>query len=1118
MEVTEINNVTELLAHLRRLDVEIWSDKDRLKCRAPTGVMTTFLQEQIARWKPELLEFLRSTQRALLRVDIPIRKVSRDFPIPASFGQQRLWFLQELAPDSYAYNIPGAVRICGPLDIPSLARVLNAIVQRHETLRTSFALSFGSLIQVIGPGTEVTLEPVDLSDQMPFEQEQRVRELISTEARRPFPISTGPHFRVSLVRLNEEEWVLIIIQHHIISDGWSLGIFVREIGELYSAFVSGQPSPLQPIAIQYADYAFWQHQWLSGTVLQEQLRFWKHHLEGPLPVLNLPTDRPRPRLQTQNGALVSILLPVPLSDALKAFSQREGVTLFMTLMATFKVLLCRYTNQTDLIVGTSNGNRSHLETEALIGFFVNTLALRTDLSGNPTVREVLKRIRHAALSVYDNQQVPFERLVEEIQPVRDLSRSPIFQVMLTLHNAPKEKLELQNLTLSGVECDIGTSKFELTLNATDIGSGLAVVMEYNTNLFDASTIRRMLSHWRMLVEQFVVSPDRRISELALLSVSERMRIIEEWNATSAEDSANATICSMLDTQARCFADRIAVECGEVRLTYHELRGQSDELARRLRGNGARRGIRVGICMERSPGLLVAMLGILKSGAAYVPLDINLPAKRLDYVVRDSQILLIIADRQTAKLLPVGSASVMIPEEHPEQESDLCEPESPNSADTAYLMYTSGSTGQPKSVAIPHRAVVNFLASMQKEPGFGVDDVMLAVTPITFDISVLELLLPLKTGGRVVIADRPTAQDPNRLSRAITVSRATVMQATPATWKMLLDAGWSGSRFLKVLSGGDSLPADLADQLLHNCGELWNMYGPTESTVWSSVQRILPGEFPLSIGRPIRNTQIYILDSHMQPMPVGVPGELYIGGHGLADGYVGRPGLTAEKFVPNPYAATLGKRLYRTGDLARFLPGGRIELLGRLDTQVKLRGFRIELEEIETVLRTVAYIRDAVVMVHPDTQGPRLVAYVVTAESDLIQISDLRSRLSEQLPAEMLPSEFIVMDSLPLTPAGKIDRRSLPIPAHHRPELNVPFAAPRNEMEHSIYEIWNYLLPISNIGIHDNFFDLGGHSLLLAQMRRMIEENTGVDMSLIQLFQYPSIAAIGDFLKKTSKTV
>ena len=345
-----------------------------------------------------------------------------------------------------------------------------------------------------------------------------------------------------------------------------------------------------------------------------------------------------------------------------------------------------------------------------------------------------------------------------------------------------------------------------------------------------------------------------------------------------------------------------------------------------------------------------------------------------------------------------------------------------------------------------------------------------------------------------------------------------MQATPATWKMLLDAGWSGSRFLKVLSGGDSLPADLADQLLHNCGELWNMYGPTESTVWSSVQRILPGEFPLSIGRPIRNTQIYILDSHMQPMPVGVPGELYIGGHGLADGYVGRPGLTAEKFVPNPYAATLGKRLYRTGDLARFLPGGRIELLGRLDTQVKLRGFRIELEEIETVLRAVAYIRDAVVMVHPDTQGPRLVAYVVTAESDLIQISDLRSRLSEQLPAEMLPSEFIVMDSLPLTPAGKIDRRSLPIPAHHRPELNVPFAAPRNEMEHSIYEIWNYLLPISNIGIHDNFFDLGGHSLLLAQMRRMIEENTGVDMSLIQLFQYPSIAAIGDFLKKTSKTV
>lgn len=1107
-------SITELLNRLRKLDVQLWSEGDRLRCSAKSGVLTPSLQAEIARRKPELLDFLSRTQRNRQSVSLPLRRIPRNGTLPTSFGQQRLWFLQELDPDSYAYNIPGAVRIYGPLDASALDRTLQTMVQRHETLRTSFELVEGSLVQVIGHAVPVRLELIDLTGRSKTEQEEQTREWIRREARRPFVLSTGPHWRVSLRRLGREEHILIVIQHHIISDGWSLGIFVREMGELYDAFIADVPSPLKPLSIQYADYAVWQRQWLSGEAVEELLAFWKRHLQGPLPTLDLFTDRPRPQLQTFNGSLVGTLLPAPLNDSLKAFSQKEGATLFMTLLAAFNALLCRYSDQKDLIVGTSIGNRNHVETESLIGFFVNTLALRTDLSGDPPFREVLARVRRVALDAYDHQDLPFERLVEELQPVRDLSRSPVFQVMFTLHNTPTEQLELQNLTLSGVECDIGTAKFDLTLSVSDLGRGLAAVMEYNTDLFEAATIRRMLAHWQVLLEHAIAKPETRISELPLLTAVEQKRVIRQWNATEASYPDDATLCDLFARQVQHSADRIAVEFSETNLTYRELDDRSTRLAQGLTAAGARRGSLVGICVERSPQLVVGLLAILKTGAAYLPLDAELPAKRLEYMLADSNAPLVLADRHSAsRLPPVPARLVPLEETVAENSGSPIEPVRLCPEDTAYLMYTSGSTGRPKAVTVPHRSVVNFLESIRRRPGLERDDVLLAVTPITFDISVLELLLPLITGARVAIADRQTSQDPDRLSRRLAETRASVMQATPAMWKMLVDAGWPGMASLKALCGGETLPRDLADQLLDRCGSLWNMYGPTETTVWSAVQRLTTGESLVPIGRPIQNTQVYLLDAHLQPVPVGVSGELYIGGDGLADGYFRRPSLTAQRFVPDPFAGEPGRRLYRTGDLARYLPSGRIEFLGRLDHQVKIRGFRIELGEIEAALRGDPDIRDAVIMMLENGDSDRrLLAYVVPHEGGSIRVSEVRARLGEQLPPSMQPSEFVVMDELPLTPSGKVDRRSLPAPDYQRPELNAPYTAPRNETEQAIQDVWKQLLPVDQIGICDNFFDLGGHSLLLVQMQRRINEVLHASVSVVDLFRFPTIAAIATFVR------
>lgn len=1115
------SDVSELLTKLRQQEVRIWAEGDRLRCSAPKGVLTPALQAEITGLKAELLDFLRRTQRVIRGADIPLRPVPRTGPLPASFGQQRLWFLQELDPHSYAYNIPGAVRIHGPLDIPALERTLSAIVERHETLRTTFQLSGGSLLQVIGAAMPLHLAPVDLSHLPADQREEEVRAIVRGEARRPFHLATGPHWRIALLRLGEEEHVLVIIQHHIISDGWSLGIFVRELGELYEANVAGRPSPLQPLSIQYADYASWQRRLLESDLMQEHLAFWKRHLDGALPTMNLPTDRPRPALQTLNGSYQAILLPSALAGAVEALSQQEGATLFMTLLAAFKVLLYRYTRQTDLIVGTSNGNRHHVETESLIGFFVNTLALRSDLSGDPTFRELLGRVRCAALDAYDHQELPFEQLVEHLQPVRDLSRSPVFQVMFILHNTPTERLQLQNLTLSGVECDIGAAKFDLTLSATNLNIGLAVVMEYNTDLFDAATIRRMLGHWQVLLEELVKDPGQRVSELTLLTTAERQRILIEWNRTAA-DWPEETLCDLWSQQVARSPQAVAIEAAGTMLTYRDADARATRLAQRLAIAGARRGTVVGVQVDRSADMVIALLAILRTGAAYLPLDPELPPKRRSYILADSGVSVVVTDGKAGDELKENAFRVVrvfdlasgdeLPADPP-----VAVPSRPEPDDPAYLMYTSGSTGQPKAVVVAHRAVVNFLRSMREYPGIQPEDVLLAVTSLTFDISVLEVFLPLITGARLAIADRQSPRDPQRLARLLDSSRATLMQATPATWRMLVESGWPGQPSLKALCGGENLPKDLAEDLLDRCQSLWNMYGPTETTVWSTVHPVARSEPTVPIGHPIHNTQVYLLDARLQPVPVGVPGEMYIGGQGVAQGYFRRPGLTAERFIPDPFGSQPGRRLYRTGDSARYLPGGRIEFLGRTDFQVKVRGVRIELPEIEATVRRLADVRDCAVVARKEgAADPRLVAYVVPRHGHSLNVSTLRAQLAEELPASMQPAAFVMLPTLPLTPSGKVDRQALPLPEHERPDLERPYVEPRDDTERAILAIWQRLLPVNRVGIYDNFFDLGGHSLLLVQMQRLLEEETGGAVSVVDLFRFPTVAAIANFLRSGAR--
>lgn len=1035
---------------------------------------------------------------------------------PLSFAQQRVWFLQQLQPNSRAYILSNAQRLTGKLNARVLQQSLDAIVVHHEALRTNFIKSLdGSPIQVIGTPQPVELKIIKVAP-------EQVECLINQKAQRLFNLESDLMLRATLLQVDEQEHILLLVMHHIVSDGWSIGILWQQLTDVYQAFLSGKPSPLAKLPIQYADFAVWQHQWLSGEVLSSQINYWKTQLAGANTVLELPTDRPRPPVQTYQGSVQSLMLPQTLSASLKELSHQQGVTLFMTLLAAFGIILHRYTGQEDILIGSPIAGRKQVETEGLIGFFVNTLAIRTNLSGNPSFGQLLSQVREVTLKAYAHQDLPFEKLVEELQPERDLSHSPLFQVMFAFHNTPSELWELPGLAITPLEVHNDAAKFELTLDLKETSEGIKGGIEYNTDLFDATTIARMLGHFQTLLEGIVANPEQHISNLPLLTAAQQHQQLVELNNTQTDYPKNTCIHQLFEAQTERTPNAIAVIFENQQLTYQQLNDSANQLAHYLQSLGVKPEIPVGICVERSLNLIVGLLGILKAGASYVPLDPAYPQERLAFMLQDSQISILLTQQYLLKILPSHQAQVICLDSDRDRIA-AHQQNSPQSYITPdnliYTIYTSGSTGKPKGVQITHRSVLNFLTGMQQHLQLTNLDSLLSVTSLSFDIAVLEIFLPLTLGAKIILVSREVTADGLQLLQQLNNSAATVMQATPVTWQMLLEAGWKGNAQLKILCGGEALPQNLANHLRQRGAEVWNLYGPTETTVWSTIHRIEQQEALVSIGRPIANTQIYILDKYLQPVPVGVPGQLYIGGAGLSRGYFHQPKLTTEKFIHNPFSCDFESRLYKTGDLVRYLSDGNIEYLGRLDHQVKIRGFRIELGEIEALLAQHPNIQQTVVIARVDNpENQRLVAYIVPHPEQTPTTDELRHFLKQKLPEYMVPSAFVLLDTLPLTPNGKIDRRALPAPDSTRLDSENTYVAPRDQLEFQLTKIWEQVLGIQPIGVRDNFFELGGHSILAVKLFWQIEKTFSKNLPLAILFQSGTVEALAKIISQEEKDI
>ncbi len=1040
----------------------------------------------------------------------PIERAPREQSLPLSFGQERLWFLHQLEPDNTAYNVPHLARLKGPVKIQSLEQSINEVIRRHEVLRTTFLEVNGIALQAIAQPVRSPIPIVDLEDIPASKWEKLARSLLVQDAKRAFDLEQSPLLRVVIVRLTNEEHILLLTMHHIISDGWSMGVLVRELAAIYDPFSTATPSPLPELPFQYADYSRWQREWFRIEKMEAELSYWKQQLGRGLPALQLSTDRPRPPTQTFHGATHSFSLQEGLSKNLRSLSRQEGATLFMTLVAAFQILLYRYSGQDDIPLGTPIANRNRAKVEGLIGFFANTLVLRIDLSGNPTYREVLARVREITLDAYANQNLPFEQLVDSLRPERDLARSPLFQVMFILQNAPLPRLEISKLAIDMLEVHNETAKFDLTLSMMDSDKELLGTFEYNTDLFDRPRIVRMANHFQLLLKNIEVNPNLPISDLRMLSEVERHHALIEWNETQEEFATAGQVHQLIEEQTGRTPDAVAARFEDEQASYDELNNRANQLAHYLRSLGVGPETSVGVFTERSIEMIVGLLAILKAGGAYVPIDPGYPQQRLRYTLEDARSLVLLSQSCLQDRLRDYKGQVVYLDEDWEkigQYSRINLDSKVRAEGLAYVIYTSGSTGFPKGVQIERRAVANFMISMHRRLALSSADVLLAVTTLSFDIAGLELFLPLMVGARVVALSHEAAADGIELLKQLQAAQATVMQATPATWQMLLAAGWHGSAHLKVLCGGDALSRELATQLRMRSASLWNLYGPTETTIWSAVAEVEGADAVVSIGRPIGNTGIYLLNSKMAPIPIGAPGDLYIGGNGLARGYFNRPDLTAERFLPSPFALTAGDRLYDTGDLASYLDDGRIEFFGRADHQVKVRGFRIELGEIEEQLRVHTGVREAVVVARDDPSGSRqLVAYIVPEREPAPQDDELRSFLRARLPEYMAPANYVVLESLPLTPNGKVDRRALPDLSKSGFERELSFVAPRTEVESRLSAIWAQVLGLERVGVHDNFFKLGGDSILGIQIISKAKQ-AGYTLVAKDIFRHQNIAEL-----------
>ncbi|BAY23348.1 amino acid adenylation domain protein [Calothrix sp. NIES-2100] len=1060
--------------------------------------------------KLELLAYLLE-EEGIASPEIPTiapRKSSENLPL--SFAQQRLWFLNQLEPDNPFYNISAVLRLQGLLNITALEQSFNKIIQRHEILRTTFHIVNGEAIQVINPQQKLTIKLIDLTALPLKNREIEAQQLANQEAGQPFDLTTGPLVRSTLLRLDKAEHILLFTMHHIVSDGWSTDILVREVATLYESYCNGNPSLLPELPIQYADYAVWQRQWLQGEVLTTHIDYWKQQLGNNLPVLELPINRSRSHIQSYRGLIQSFYLPQNVTVALKTLSQQEGCTLFMTLLAAFKVLLYRYTGTGDIVVGSPIANRDRSQIEGLIGFFVNTLVLRTNLSDNPTFRELLGKVREVTLGAYDHQDLPFDLLVEELKPQRDLSHTPLFQVMFVLQNAPMSAVELSGLTLQALQTESTTAKFDLTLLMEETESGIRGALEYNTDLFDAATIARMAEHLQTLLVSIVANPEQQIAQLPLLTANEQHQLLI-WNHTQAEYSLNRCIHELFEEQVEKTPYAVAVVFAERQLTYQELNTKANQLAHYLQKLGLSPDTLVGIFVERSLEMLVGLLGILKAGGAYVPLDPAYPSERLAFMLADAGVSVLLTQKNLQDGLPQTDAHIVCLDQDWETIAKNSN-DNPNTTvqpeNLAYVIYTSGSTGQPKGVMIPHRAICNHMLWMQSEFPLTASDRVLQKTPFSFDASVWEFYAPLLAGGQLIVAQPGGHQDNAYLLDLIAQQQVSIVQFVPSQLRSLLAEQkiYNCHSLRRVFCGGEALASDLQAsffRILPNV-ELCNLYGPTEATIDTSYWRCQPEEEQriVPIGKAIANAQIYLLDFYLQPVPIGVPGEIYIGGAGLARGYLNRPDLTAEKFISNPFLSDT--KLYKSGDLARYRPDGTLEFIERIDGQVKLRGFRIELGEIETQLTQHLQVKQAVVLVREDVPGEkRLVTYIVPSQEQSPTVSELRSFLKNNLPDYMVPSVFITLNTLPFLPNGKLDRKALPAPDTARPDLEAIFATPRTPVEETLVQIWSEVLRLENVGINDNFFELGGDSILSLQAIAKANQ-AGLQLTPKQIFEYQTI--------------
>lgn len=1036
-----------------------------------------------------------------------------DVALPASFAQQRLWFLDQLEGAGSAYHMPVALRLRGTLNPQALVDSLAAVVRRHEVLRSRFETVDGAPLL----RADVAVPPMDVVDLSGLPADERAAELerrIHEHAAAPFDLARGPLFRATLLRLDAAELAALLNMHHIVSDGWSMGVLARDWSALYNAAIHGHADPLPALTIQYADYAAWQRGHLSVAC---QIDYWRTQLAGAPALLELPTDRPRPAVQRFTGDTLTVHYDAALGRSLKQLADQSGVSLYMLLLAAFAVLLMRHSGQRDIVVGSPTANRARSEVEPLIGFFVNTLVLRLPLGADQPFADFLATVRARALEAYAHQDVPFEQLVEELRPQRNLSYAPLFQVMFSLQNTPPVTPELAGVEVAEIAVRQGMAKFDLTLSVTERADGLEAAFEYATDLFDRGTIERLAAHYRTLLAGIVAAPAASVDRLPLLVAGERQRMVDDWNRTQAQFDSPASIIGLFEAQVLRTPAAVAVVFNARRLSYAELDALAERYAACLRAAGLAPGNLAGVCLRRAPEMLAALLAVQKCGCAYVPIDPAYPPERIRHVLDDAGTALLLTQSDLLPMFPECACPLLCIENDASEKVGAggTAPRADLPPDLAYVIYTSGSTGKPKGVMVGQRAAANFLRSMAREPGIAAGDRVLAVTTISFDIAVLELYLPLTSGACVVIADEETTRDGAALMALLQREHITLAQATPATWRMLLEVGWAGDSQLTILCGGEAFPADLARTLLERCGALWNMYGPTETTVWSTVQRIDAETLQhasVPIGKPIANTVIRILDAHGAPQPAGVTGELLIGGAGLAAGYLGRPDLTRERFVPDPLAPD--KLLYRTGDLARYLADGRIEYLGRGDQQVKVRGFRVELGEIEHLLGRQPGI--AVCAVALDAAAARLVAYYC-GPRDETEDAELRRALGAVLPDYMVPSLYVKLAALPLTPNGKIDRQALRLPEGRQARQAETSVGFRDAIEQALVSIWEDVLGVRPIGIHDNFFELGGHSIIAVRLVARVAQEFGRQLPLASLFQGATVAAMAQLLRAAAVT-